>query len=186
MINSWIKYCGMSLILLLAWDVSLPAKEVKDTLFSAYGDRVIVSYSQTLNGGQLGLRFNNVQKKLSEDNLKKYKKLDEVAVVIFDRTGNYRDVKFDGIATSAFMVPSDIHYSSSSDGYFLLRDNPSLEFSVRNLASRPISQNCQYLFIWLTMRESAIIKSLPSVVCLRLKLRLPVRQVVEGLAPTLV
>ena len=120
----------MSLILLLAWDVSLPAKEVKDTLFSAYGDRVIVSYSQTLNGGQLGLRFNNVQKKLSEDNLKKYKKLDEVAVVIFDRTGNYRDVKFDGIATSAFMVPSDIHYSSSSDGYFLLRDNPSLEFSV--------------------------------------------------------
>ena len=63
-------------------------------------------------------------------NLKKFKKLDEVAVVIFDRTGNYRDMKFDGIATSAFMVPIDIHYSKSSDGYFLLQDNPSLQFNV--------------------------------------------------------
>jgi hypothetical protein len=117
-------------LLLLTWGIGVSAKEIKDTLFSAQGDRVIISYSQMLSGGQLGLRFNNVQKKLSEENLKKYKKLDEVAVVMFDRTGNYRDLKFDGMTTSAFMVPSDILYTSSSDGYFLLRDNPSLQFSV--------------------------------------------------------
>ena len=124
------KYCGASLFLLLAWSVDVSAKEIKDTLFSAQGDRIIVSYNQTLSGDQLGIRFSNVQKKLSEGNLKKFKKLDEVAVVIFDRTGNYRDVKFDGMATSAFMVPSDVHYNSSSDGYYLLKDNPSLQFSV--------------------------------------------------------
>ena len=130
MTNWWMKYCGASLFLLLAWSVDVSAKEIKDTLFSAQGDRIIVSYNQTLSGDQLGIRFSNVQKKLSEGNLKKFKKLDEVAVVIFDRTGNYRDVKFDGMATSAFMVPSDVHYNSSSDGYYLLKDNPSLQFSV--------------------------------------------------------
>ena len=122
------RYCVF--FLLLTCSIVLSAKEMKDTLFSAHGDRIIVSYSQSLSGGQLGLRFNGVQKKLSESNLKKYKKLDEVAVVIFDRTGNYRDLKFDGIATSAFMVPSDIQYTTSSDGYFLLSDNPSLQFTV--------------------------------------------------------
>ena len=130
MTNGWMKYCSAFLFLLLAWSIDVSAKEIKDTLFSAQGDRIIVSYNQTLSGDQLGIRFSNVQKKLSEGNLKKYKKLDEVAVVIFDRTGNYRDVKFDGMATSAFMVPSDVHYNSSSDGYYLLKDNPSLQFSV--------------------------------------------------------
>lgn len=119
-----------AVLLLLTFSMSISAKEMKDTLFSAQGDRIIVSYSQTLNGSQLGLRFNQVQKKLSEGNLKKYKKLDEVAVVIFDRTGNYRDIKFDGMTPSAFMVPSDIQYSTSSDGYYLLNDNPSLQFNV--------------------------------------------------------
>ncbi|MBQ7440292.1 MAG: hypothetical protein IJV52_02015, partial [Prevotella sp.] len=117
-------------LLFLTFSMSISAKEMKDTLFSAQGDRIIVSYSQTLNGSQLGLRFNQVQKKLSEGNLKKYKKLDEVAVVIFDRTGNYRDIKFDGMTPSAFMVPSDVQYSTSSDGYYLLNDNPSLQFNV--------------------------------------------------------
>ncbi len=106
------------------------AKEKKDTLFSAEGDRVIVSYSQAVNGGQMTVSFTNVQKKLSESHLKKYKKLDEVAVVIFDRTGNYRSIKFDGLTTSAFMVPAEINYSPSADGYFLLQDNPTLQFTV--------------------------------------------------------
>ena len=130
MTSSRTKFFVALLSFLLAWSHGVSAKEIKDTLYSSQGDRVIVSYSQILNGGQLGIRFTNAHKKLSESNQKKYKKLDEVAVVIFDRTGNYRDVKFDGMATSAFMVPSDVHYNSSSDGYFLLRDNPSLEFSV--------------------------------------------------------
>lgn len=130
MMSQRMKCYATSLLILLVWSMGTSAKEVKDTLFSSHGDRLIVNYSQSLSSGQLNLRFNGVQKKLSEANLKKYKKLDEVTVVIFDRTGNYRDVKFDGIATSAFMVPIDIHYSKSSDGYYLLQDNPSLQFNV--------------------------------------------------------
>lgn len=106
------------------------AKDVKDTLFSPLGDRIIVNYSIQHNGGQLTLRFQGVQKKLGSKNQEKYKKLDEVAVVMFDRSGNYKDMKFDGMAPDAFMVPSNLNYSRSSDGYFLLQDEPSMQFSV--------------------------------------------------------
>ena len=116
--------------LCLLCGISGNAKEKKDTLFSAEGDRVIVSYSLAVNGGQMTVGFTNVQKKLSEGHLKKFKKLDEVAVVIFDRTGNYRNIKFEGITTSPFMVPAEFTYSPSPDGYFLLQDNPTLQFTV--------------------------------------------------------
>lgn len=106
------------------------AKDVKDTLFSSNGDRIIVNYSIQHSGGQLTLRFQGVQKKLGSKNQEKYKKLDEVAVVMFDRSGNYKDMKFDGMAPDAFMVPSNLNYSRSSDGYFLLQDEPSMQFSV--------------------------------------------------------
>lgn len=106
------------------------AKDVKDTLFSSSGDRVIVSYSIANSGGQLTVKFQGVQKKLGSKNQEKYKKLDEVAVVMFDRSGNYKDMKFDGMAPDAFMVPSNLNYSRSSDGYFLLQDEPSMQFSV--------------------------------------------------------
>jgi len=106
------------------------AKDVKDTLFSASGDRIIVSYSIVNNGGQVTVRFQGVQKKLGSKNLEKYRKLDEVAVVMFDRSGNYKDVKFDGMAPDAFMVPSNLSYTRSSDGYFLLQDEPSVQFGL--------------------------------------------------------
>ena len=127
MMNS-LKY--FFLVLTFSSCVQGMAKDVKDTLFSPSGDRIIVNYSILHSGGQLTLRFQGVQKKLGSKNLEKYKKLDEVAVVMFDRSGNYKDVKFDGMAPDAFMVPSNLNYSRSSDGYFLLQDEPSMQFSV--------------------------------------------------------
>ena len=50
--------------------------------------------------------------------------------MFFDRNGNYPDMKFDGIETKAFMVPANVTYTRSSDGYFLINDNPSLQFTV--------------------------------------------------------
>ena len=105
------------------------AKDVRDTLFSSGGDRVIIDYSIQSSGGQTTLRFNSIQKKLGTEHQRKYKKLDEVAVVIFDRTGTYNDVKFDGMTPQAFMLPAGVQYNFSSDGYFLLQDNPQLQFS---------------------------------------------------------
>ena len=107
------------------------AKEVKDTLYSTNGDRVIENYNMTLSGGQVTVKFNSVLKKLGQRTQEKYKKLDEVCVVIFDRNGNFRDLIFEGQATQAFMVPSNITYTPSADGYFLLQDNPMLQFSVQ-------------------------------------------------------
>ena len=110
--------------------VTCLAKDVKDTIYSAGGDRVIVNYSISQSGGQITVKFNGVQKKLSKKNQEKFRKLDEIAVVIFDRTGNYKDIKFEGMGTEAFMVPSNLSYSRSEDGYFLLQESPSLNFSI--------------------------------------------------------
>lgn len=106
------------------------AKEVKDTLFSADGDQVIVSYTIANSGGQVTVTFTDVHKKLSENHKRKYKRLDEVHVVFFDRAGNYRDMKFEGMTPTPFMVPSDITYTASNDGYFFLHDKPTLQFTA--------------------------------------------------------
>ena len=121
-------YALLTLLTLLT--VVGQARDVKDTIFSTAGDRVIVNYTISQSGQQMTVKFNGVQKKLSKSHQEKYRKLDEIAVVMFDRTGNYHDMKFEGMATEAFMVPSNLSYSRSEDGYFLLQDAPSLSFSI--------------------------------------------------------
>lgn len=119
------------LLLSLTVCTSSWAKEEKDTLYSPSGDRVILGYNLTQDGGLVTVKFGTVQKKLSKRTQEKYKKLDEVAVVMFDRTGNYRDLKFDGQTPNAFMVPAAVSYTPSTDGYFLLQEEPVLQFSVK-------------------------------------------------------
>ena len=124
------RYLCLPLLSLAVCTSSL-AKEVKDTLKSPQGDRVILGYNMTQDGGLVTVKFNTVQKKLGQRTQEKYKKLDEVAVVIFDRTGNYKDLKFDGQTPNAFMVPAGVSYTPSSDGYYLLQEEPMLQFSVK-------------------------------------------------------
>jgi len=118
------------LILLLYVCHALKAKEVTDTLMSTKNDRVIVTYDVTQSNGQVVVRFHGAQKKLGRTYKDKYKKLDEVAVVFFDRVESFEDMKFTGIDTEAFITPSGIRYSTSKDGYFLLADNPTLTLNV--------------------------------------------------------
>lgn len=107
------------------------AKEVRDTLLSSSGDRIIVSYTVTQASGQLTITFNDVQKRLSQTNQREYgTDLSKIVVALFDRTGNYGDTRFDGISVNAFMVPAGVNYNRSSDGFFLLQDNPVLRFST--------------------------------------------------------
>ena len=133
MMTKWLSRTAVSLAC-LAWASTGQSKEVRDTLFSSSGDRVIVEYSITQSGGQTTVRFNSIQKKLGTANQREYKKLDEVAVVIFDRTGTYNDMKFSGMTPTAFMVPAGVQYTPSGDGYFLLQDNPTLQFACSNEA----------------------------------------------------
>lgn len=115
---------------LLTGVLTASARDYKDTLQSANGDRLILDYSVTQSGGKLTVKFSNVMKKLGQQSLDKYKKVDKVAAVFFDRTGTYNDMSFDGMAPNAFMVPADLTYTASADGYFLLQDNPTLQFTA--------------------------------------------------------
>ena len=109
------------------------AREVTDTLESTKRDRVIVTYDITQHNGQVTIKFLDAKKKLGQTYRDKYRKLDKVAVVFFDRTGNYEDnTEFSGINTEALMIPKEIKYKSSKDGYFLLKDNPSLEIEFKS------------------------------------------------------
>lgn len=109
------------------------AREVKDTLESSKRDRVIVTYDITQNNGQITIKFLDAKKKLGRTYRDKYKKLNEVAVLFFDRTGNYEDnMEFSGINTDAFMIPKEVKYKVSKDGYFLLNDNPTLSMELKS------------------------------------------------------
>lgn len=121
------------LIILFLISLCIPsfAKEVTDTLESSKRDRVIVTYDITENNGKITVKFLDAKKKLGTIYRNKYKKLDEVIVLFFDRTGNYEDnMKFSGINTEAFMVPKEINYKISKDGYFFLNDNPALSMEL--------------------------------------------------------
>lgn len=112
--------------------LNLSAIEKVDTLYSSKNDRLIITYDVTYSNGRVSIRFADVKKKLGTTYSDKYKKLNEIAVVFFDRTGNYDDLKFSGITVNAFMVPSEASYNRSSDGYFLLNDTPVINFDVKS------------------------------------------------------
>ena len=113
--------------------------EETDTLFSSANDRVIVNYDVIWNNGNVSIRFNDVRKKLGRSSSGKYKKLDEVVVLFFDRTGGFHDVKFTGINTESFMTPDGVNYQKSDDGFFLLNDQPVLKLDCHSGNARTLS-----------------------------------------------
>lgn len=108
------------------------ARTVTDTLISAKGDRLILSYDISQSERQFTIRFNRVQKRLGTTYREKYNKLSEVIPMFFDRTGGYESVKFDGLVPTAFVVPANLNYEKSEEGYFNLQDNPTIVFSQKS------------------------------------------------------
>lgn len=109
------------------------AKTVKDTLFTTDGDRIILSYELLHTEDHYTIRFNNnPQKKLGSRNEEKYDDLSKVAVMFFDRTGGFSNsVSITNLVPEAFMVPSNVNYEHSSDGFFVIQDYPTLDFIVK-------------------------------------------------------
>lgn len=103
--------------------------EIRDTVWTAAKDRLVISYETRRDNGRISLRFLNIQKKLGRENSREYRKLDEISVLFFDRTGNYPDITFSNMVPEAFMVPAVMEYRKSDEGYFFLRDNPELVFT---------------------------------------------------------
>ena len=124
----------ISSLILLTW-TEIWAREVTDTLESTKRDRVIITYDVSQNNGIVVIRFLDAYKRLGRTFRDKYDKLDEVAVVFFDRIGNYEDdMEFTGINADAFMVPGNARYKDSSDGYFLLQknENPTITLELKS------------------------------------------------------
>jgi hypothetical protein len=111
---------------------SLFGKEARDTLKTRTGDRIIIPYEYTLSGEELTIRFKPALKRLGAENARRYKKLEELTVILFDRNGAYEDASFSGDLTpEAFMVPASLSYSMSREGYYLLHDSPSMTFRLK-------------------------------------------------------
>lgn len=112
--------------------LSVYAKTVKDTLVTTDGDRIILTYELSRSEDHYTLRFNNQQKKLGRINGDKYADLSKVAVMFFDRTGGFsNNVSITNMVPEAFMVPSNVNYEHSSDGFFVVQDYPTLNFTAR-------------------------------------------------------
>lgn len=108
------------------------AKTVKDTLITTDGDRIILTYELSRSEDYFTIRFNNQQKKLGRINEDKYEDLSKVAVMFFDRTGGFsNNVSITNMVPEAFMVPSNVNYERSSDGFFVIQDNPTLNFTAK-------------------------------------------------------
>lgn len=115
--------------------LTVDAKTVKDTLVTLDGDRIILTYELSHSEDHYTIRFNNQQKKLGRINGAKYADLSKVAVMFFDRAGGFSsDVSITNLVPEAFMVPSNVNYEYSSDGYFIVQDYPTLNFTVREEA----------------------------------------------------
>ena len=115
------------------------SKEYKDTLWTTDNDRIILTYDLRYNSDGVDIRFLDVRKKLGQINAKRYKKLEDIEVIFFDRTGVYEGMRFSNMTPKAFMVPSNLKYSKSDIGYFTLLDCPTLSFKINGAEQNVIS-----------------------------------------------
>lgn len=122
----------VSLLLLFSCSLS-HAKEVTDTLLSSKNDRVIITYDVTTDNSQVIVRFKDVSKNLGPAFRKKYDELNKVAVIFFDRTGNYKNYKFTGLNIETIKIPSNLKYTESEEGFHILRTNqmPTIKAGLR-------------------------------------------------------
>lgn len=125
------KLVGVILTAILFLPHHAEGKTKKDTIYTTDGDRVILTYEITNAANQATIRFTGQQKKLGRQNAI-YKDLSKVAVMFFDRTGNYgSDVSITNMVPEAFMTPPDVKYQKSQDGFYIVQTEPKLSFTVK-------------------------------------------------------
>ena len=116
------------------------AAEIKDTLKSKHGDWVSITYNITKDDGHFDIEFREEYVKLCPSSKNKYRKLDEIVVLFFDKIGGYNDgTEFSGIDFKAFIIPNGTKYMPSNDGYYLLNNNsnsyPRLSLNLASVDS---------------------------------------------------
>lgn len=107
------------------------SKEIKDTVYTRQGDKIILSYVVATEGNRVSISVPNAPRIIPSESLRKECKgdLTRLKTVIFDRVGNTGNVKWKGITPSAFMVPSGVTYDKSADGYYIFGESAPLAFT---------------------------------------------------------
>lgn len=109
------------LCVLLLGLLQAQAKVRKDTVYTTDGDRIILTYEITHSANQTTIKFTGQQKKMSKRHAQKYKDMAKVAVMFFDRIGNYdKRVTISGMTPEAFMTPAGAQCEKSSEGFYLI------------------------------------------------------------------
>lgn len=105
------------------------ATEVRDTVWTAQGDKIILSYNITSDANQLTIDFIHprIIPSASLNEACKWE-IDRLKVVVFDRIGDHGRTKWSGISPEAFIVPSGLSYDRTSDGFYILGESQPMEF----------------------------------------------------------
>ena len=120
------------IFLLLFCSVSTSfAVVVEDTIMSMSKDYVFVKYNIAEHNGKITVSFSEVRKRLGLKYRDKYRKLNEVCVLFFDRGGDYKDKFKSDIGTEPLKVRSnEIRYIQSDDGYVRLDNRTDISLDL--------------------------------------------------------
>lgn len=132
--------CPRFMLSCLLWSISSTygySQTIRDTVYTTDKDRIIVCYDIACSNGTYTISFHNdVRRKLGTINSKKYEDLTKIGVMFFDRTGNYdKNVSISGMVPESIMIPSDVQYNHSPEGYFIIQDSPILIFKTAGKAT---------------------------------------------------
>ena len=107
------------------------AIEVEDTIMSMSKDYVFVRYNIAEHNGKITVSFSEVRKRLGLKYRDKYRKLNDVCVLFFDRGGDYKDKFKSDIGTEPLKVRSnEIRYIQSDDGYVRLDNRTDISLDL--------------------------------------------------------
>lgn len=127
------RFVGVICAVLLFLPFHLHGKTKRDTIYTTDGDRIILTYEITGTANQTTVRFTEARKTLGKFNAKYKKDLPKVAVMFFDRTGNYgSEVSITNMIPEPFMTPSGVKYQKSHEGFYLVQAEPELTFTVKS------------------------------------------------------
>jgi len=136
------------------------AKEIRDTVFTQDKDRIILIYNVSNDGVNLQIDFSRRPRIIPSEKLKRTCKgeLDKLKVVTFDHIGSFGKVKWKGMTPKAFMIPTDLNYEKSSDGYYIFGECTPMTFSG-NITSRTVIEIPLYIAIYEKKHNYRIVAS---------------------------
>ncbi len=146
--------------ILISTSLAAFSKEVKDTLYTRQGDKIILSYGLATEGERISVNIFGTSRVIPSEKLLEECKgdLTKLKIVIFDQVGNYGNVKWNGITPSAFMVPSGLSHDKSDEGYYILGESAPIVF-VKSGNGAQIVKFPVYIVLYEKKRTYRIINS---------------------------